>query len=217
LRENPPVFFRRALKLVNGSTISIGTCNSVPCGLTIVSENPVYVQGDFNNPGLSTTFTGASVGASVVSDAVTLLSNNWNDVNSIAFPFLNTGQRTASDTTFRLAISGGKGIPFQLPAVGANPNDFGTDGGVHNFLRYLEDWGGGAPTGTLWYEGSIVSMYYSHQGVGTYKCCTTVYSPPTRAYAFDTNFLTPNLLPPLTPMLRAINTIGFSQILLPTQ
>jgi hypothetical protein len=29
--------------------------------------------------------------------------------------------------------------------------------------------------------------------------------------------LTPNLLPPLTPMLRAINTIGFTQILLPTQ
>jgi hypothetical protein len=21
-------------------------------------------------------------------------------------------------------------------------NDFGTDGGVHNFLRYLEEWGG---------------------------------------------------------------------------
>ena len=218
LRENPPLFFRRALKLVNGSTISMGACNSVPCGLTIVSENPVYIQGDYNNPGLNTAFTGASVGASVVADAVTLLSNNWNDVNSFAFPYLNvTNKRVASDTTYRLAISGGKGIPFQLPAVGANPNDFGTDGGVHNFLRYLEDWGGGAPTGTLWYEGSIVSMYYSHQGVGTYKCCTTVYSPPTRAYAFDTNFLTPNLLPPLTPMLRAINTIGFSQILLPTQ
>jgi hypothetical protein len=60
-------------------------------------------------------------------------------------------------------------------------------------------------------------MYYSHQGVGTYKCCNTVYSPPVRAYQFDTNFLTPNLLPPLTPMLRAINTIGFTQILLPTQ
>ena len=218
LRENPPLFFRRALKLVNGSTITMGTCNSVPCGLTIVSENPVYVQGDYNNPGLNTAFTGASVGASVIADAVTLLSNRWNDVNSFAFPYLNNiDRRVASDTTFRLAIAGGKGIPFKQPTVGAPPQDFGTDGGTHNFLRYLEDWGGGAPTGTLWYEGSIVSMYYSHQGVGTYKCCNTVYSPPVRAYQFDTNFLTPNLLPPLTPMLRAINTIGFTQILLPTQ
>jgi hypothetical protein len=218
LRENPPLFFRRALKIVNGSTISLGTCNSVPCGLTIVSENPIYLQGDYNNPGLNTAFTGASVGASVIADAVTLLSDNWNDVNSFAFPFLNVNdQRVASDTTFRLAISGGKGIPFPIPTVGAPANDFGTDGGTHNFLRYLEDWGGGAPTGTLWYEGSIVSMYYNHQGVGTYKCCSTVYNPPVRAYQFDTNFLTPNLLPPLTPMLRAINTIGFTQILLPTQ
>lgn len=60
-------------------------------------------------------------------------------------------------------------------------------------------------------------MYYNHQGVGTYKFCATVYSPPVRACAFDTIFLAPNLLPPLTPMLRAINTIGFTQILLPTQ
>lgn len=218
LRENPPLFFRRALKLVNGSTITMGTCNSVPCGLTIVSENPVYVQGDYNNPGLNTAFTGTSVGASVIADAVTLLSNKWNDVNSFAFPYLNnTDRRVASDTTFWLAIAGGKGIPFKQPTVGAPPQDFGTDGGTHNFLRYLEDWGGGAPTGTLWYEGSIVSMYYNHQGVGTYKCCNTVYSPPVRTYKFDTNFLTPNLLPPLTPMLRAINTIGFTQILLPTQ
>jgi hypothetical protein len=216
LRENPPLFFRRALKLVNGSTIALGVCNSVPCGLTIVSENPVYVQGDYNNPGLNTAFTGASVGASVIADAITLLSDKWNDINSFAFPY-QTGKRLASDTTFRVAISGGKGIPFPIPTVGAPPNDFGTDGGTHNFLRYLEDWGNGAPAGTLWYEGSIVSMYYNHQGVGTYKCCNTVYNPPVRAYAFDTNFLTPNLLPPLTPMLRAINTIGFTQILLPTQ
>ena len=47
--------------------------------------------------------------------------------------------------------------------------DFGTDGGTHNFLRYIENW-----DETLYYEGSIVSMYYNHQAVGTFKCCTTV-------------------------------------------
>jgi hypothetical protein len=105
----------------------------------------------------------------------------------------------------------GKGIPFKQPT--GTPKDFGTDGGTHNFLRYLENWG----AQTLYYEGSIASLYYNHQAVGLYKCCTTVYSPPTRGYQFDTNFLTPNLLPPLTPMLRTVNTIGFTQMLLPTQ
>ena len=92
--------------------------------------------------------------------------------------FLTTSNnRTTTDTTYRVAVVGGKGIPFKQPTVGGPPQDFGTDGGAHNFLRYMENWGG-----TLYYEGSIVSMYYNHQAVGTFKCCTTVYSPPTRAY-----------------------------------
>lgn len=216
LRENPPLLFRRALKVVDGSTITLGTCNSVPCGLTIVAENPVYLQGDYNNPGLSTTFANAGVGAAIISDALTLLSDNWNDVNSFSFPYLDSQNgRVAHDTTYRVAIAAGKGIAFLNPA--GTYQDFGTDGGAHNFLRFMEDWGGSQPNGTLYYQGSIVSMFYNHQAVGSYKCCTTVYAPPGRAYQFDTNFLTPSLLPPLTPMLRTVNTIGFTQMILPTQ
>jgi PilX N-terminal len=210
LRENPATLYRRALKIVDGDTISMGTCNSVPCGLTLVAENPVYVQGDYNNPGLSTSFSGTGVAASVIGDAVTLLSDSWNDVNSFASPY-SPGNRTGVTTTYRMAVVGGKGVPFKQPTVGSTPQDFGTDGGTHNFLRYLESWS------SLYYRGSIVNMYYNHQAVGVYKCCTTVYGAPTRNYQFDTNFLTPSLLPPLTPMLRTINTIGFTQTILPTQ
>ncbi|MFZ3200716.1 MAG: PilX N-terminal domain-containing pilus assembly protein [Candidatus Acidiferrales bacterium] len=222
LRENPPIFFRRALKLVDGSLINanIGTCNTVPCGLTIASENPVYVQGDYNNnpntdSNLSTPSADPHVGASIVADAVTLLSDNWNDVNSFAFPY-TPGNRSGVTTTYRVAVAAGKGIPFQRTATfGAYPTppqDFGTDGGVHNFLRFLEGW-----NGSLFYTGSIVSIFYNHQAVGVYKCCSTVYSAPTRGYNFDKDFLTPALLPPETPMLRDINAIGFTQMILPTQ
>ena len=62
---------------------------------------------------------------------------------------------------------------------------------------------------------SIVSLYYNRQGTGDYKCCTTVYSPPTRGYNFDTDFLTPACLPPRTPMFRTVNTIGFTEYVLP--
>jgi hypothetical protein len=44
-----------------------------------------------------------------------------------------------------------------------------------------------------------------------------VYSPPTRGYNFDTEFLTPSLLPPQTPMLRSLNTISMTQMDLSTQ
>jgi hypothetical protein len=45
--------------------------------------------------------------------------------------------------------------PSRYWATGADYG-FGTDGGVHNFLRFLEDWGGSTPN----YEGSLVSLYY---------------------------------------------------------
>jgi hypothetical protein len=38
-----------------------------------------------------------------------------------------------------------------------------------------------------------------------------VYSPPTRAYAFDTDFLIPSQLPPGTPRFRDINNLSFRQ------
>jgi hypothetical protein len=209
-RENPPVFFRRALKIVNGATLNIGTSCSGTDGLTIVSENPVYIQGDYNAPVDDGTWGGTSVAAAVEGDAVTFLSNNWNDVNSFAFPF-NTGNRNAVPTAYRAAIISGKGIPF--PSIGGQAQDFGTDGGVHNFLRFLENWGV-----VCHYRGSMVSFYYNRQAVGTYKG-TGVYSPPSpRDYTFDTNFtLGPACLPPRTPSLRSVNTIGFSQEILPTQ
>ena len=159
---------------MDGSTISSGaTCNGVACGLAVIAENPVYIQGDYNNPGLNTGFTGTGVAASVIADAVTLLSDGWNDANSFAFPY-SPGNRTATDTTYRVAVVGGKEVAFKQPTVGSPPVDFGTDGGAHNFLRYLENWT------NLYYQGSIVSMYYNHQAVGTFKCCTTVYGPPNR-------------------------------------
>ncbi|HKV25168.1 MAG TPA: hypothetical protein VJN93_11310 [Candidatus Acidoferrum sp.] len=210
-RENPNPFFRRAVKIMDGNLLTaLGTCpGTVPCGLAIATENPAYIQGDFNANSAGGGFNDANVAVSVNADAVTLLSNKYNDVNSFAFPYNNN--HTAVTTYYRTAIMAGKGDSFAQPA--GTPQDFGTDGGVHNFLRYIENWGGQ----TLNYRGSIISMYTNRQAVGAYKCCTVVYSPPTRGYNFDTEFLTPSLLPPRTPLFRDVNTTGFTQLLLPNQ
>jgi hypothetical protein len=216
-RENANFFFRRAVKIVNGSNIAnvINNCpGAILCGLTIAAENPVYVQGDYNctGPCNGNNFSAAHVATAVLGDSVTLLSNNWNDVNSFLSPY-NTGNRNAVTTYYRTAIMGGKGVSFAQPGTYVTSQDFGTDGGLHNFLRYIENWGGQ----TLNYRGSLVSLFYNRQGIGVFKCCATVYNPPTRGYNFDTEFLTPNLLPPRTPLFRDVNTTGFTQLLLPTQ
>jgi hypothetical protein len=214
-RENPPVFFRRALKIMDGASLNLGTsCGPVVCGLTIAAENPVYIQGDFNAPVDDGTWGGATVAAAVAGDVVTFLSNNWNDATTFNFPQHIAGNvRNAVPTAYRLGVISGKGIPFPEIPGACGCNDFGTDGGVHNFLRFLENWGV-----VCHYRGSIVSFYYNRQAVGTYKGAG-VYNPPSpRDYSFDTNFtLGPADLPPQTPKLKSVNTTGFSQEILPTQ
>ena len=219
-RMNRAIFFRRALKLVNGSSIDLGTdSDGIPYGLSVAAENPIYVQGNYNSNG---SFTGAHVAASVIGDAVTFLSNNWDDRYSFNCPHSTSGScngglpgRIAGTTWYRMAIISGKGKSFQHP-----PNryqDFGTDGGVHNFLRFIENWSGQ----TLNYRGSIVSLYYNRQAVGTYKCGDSgydnVYRPPSRGYKFDEEFLNPKLLPPKTPHFKDINITGFTQLKMPNQ
>ena len=121
-----------------------------------------------------------------------------------------TVARQGNTTWYRVAIVGGITVPFPNPA--GTGQDYGTDGGVHNFLRYVEAW-----SGTLEYQGSIIELFTSRQANGTFKCCNTVYSPPTRGYNFDVNFLDPTLLPPRTPLFRDVNTTGWTRLLLPGQ
>jgi hypothetical protein len=216
-RENPNALFRRAVKLVHGNLITLPTCvGGVSCGLTISTENPAYIQGDFNANSGGGGFADPSVATSVVADAITILSASWNDVNSFASPFNASFNRTGATTYVRTGVVAGKEVSFQIPAWDTTAidgsQDFGTDGGVHNFLRFLEKW-----NGTLFYEGSIISLYYSRQATGLFNSGGNNYSPPTRGYQFDVNFLTPTLLPPRTPMFRDINTTGFTQLLLPNQ
>ena len=205
---------RHAVKLVDGGFGNVpyrqdGTLLS-PGGFTLSSENPVYIQGNYNTNAGDPAMTGGAdiaghAAASVIADSVTLLSNNWSDLTSFVNPTAMTN-RNAATTWYRLAIAGGKNINFPKPGWGAQ--DFGTDGGAHNFLRYLEDWSGQS----LNYRGSLVSLYYSTYLTGVFKCCTTVYSPPVRNYSFDADFALPGGLPPGTPMFRDVDTLGYRQV-----
>jgi hypothetical protein len=195
------------LRLTNGQNIrGLGIV-----GLTIVSENPVYIQGNWNADG---TFAGPHAATAVIADAVTLLTSDWNDTVSFVWPYRVSpvsgvgGRPRGADSWYRLGIIAGKGRAFPRPS--GTPTDFGTDGGAHNFLRYLQQ-GNRAVN----YRGSIATFYYNRQAVGTYKCCSTVYEAPDRFYNFDTDFLEPSLLPPNTPLFRDLNAVGFAQDLRP--
>jgi hypothetical protein len=169
---------RRGVRLINGSKIPA-------MGLTVASLNPVYIQGNFNTGG-----TPASNGnpsdptnpqvsgytrapCSVLGDSVDILSNAWNDSNSLA----GTSSRVANNTTINTAILAG--IVPTAPVGG----DGSYSGGAENFPRFLEDWS----SAILTYYGSMVEMYKSQQSTGEWGKAN-VYVPPTRHWYFDTNF-----------------------------
>jgi Tfp pilus assembly protein PilX len=269
-RANRVTGARHALKLVDGSLGNLPTMppgnpfnncaqsatNPTACGgFTVASENPVYIQGNYNtncpaavaggtfnpctpnNVNYDPTWTNTAAAepnhaaASIIADAVTLLSNNWQDagISTTYLPAINqtngslenpinpsttTGaspNRLSSTSYYRAAVAGGKNIAFNNPAN--NPDAYyGMDGGVHNFLRFVEDWD--APGGAqrqLYYKGSLVSLYWSTYATGPFKCCNLVYHPPDRQYTFDPLFASPQNLPPGTPMFRNVDNLSYRQ------
>ena len=226
---------RHGLRLVDGGMDGAGNSylpHPVPpatgFGFTVASEEPVYVYGNYNSGTSDPFFPSSGVNAAtphsaaaIIADAVTLLSNppsastvpaniGWTDVESLTFPGVVTGgNRPANTSYYRMAIAAGKSIPFPWPgwAQASGKADFGTDGGMHNFLRYLEDRSGT----TVNYAGSMISMYYSQYATGNFKCCSAVYGAPTRYYFFDTQFLNPANLPPGTPMFQDVVSLSYHQ------
>lgn len=204
---------RRGVRIKNGTKIPLNPTAGAS-GLTIASSNPLYLQGDFNTGGTGTSVPSNVSGSytdpnnppaaqvsgytraptSMLADAVTILSNNWNDANSTAtLPYgsPSTTPREATPTTVNTAIISG--------IVNTNVNgDNRYSGGAENFPRFLEDWS----TSTLTYYGSMVELYQSKYSIGEWGN-GNVYNPPQRQWFFDNNFkITP---PPGSLMLVSYN------------
>ena len=176
---------RRAFRLINGWAM---TEKSPYNGLTIVSENPVYIQGNYNTSATSSasvpsnngTFTDPDASgytrkpAAVIADAITVLSGAWDDAKSNQA----ISTRIASNTTVNAALVSGH--------MASNGSRY--SGGGENFIRLLEDW----KDATFCYYGSLVQLYASNQAVGPWNGDGFVYKSPktTRIYYDDFAFST---------------------------
>ena len=166
------------VRLVNGSQLPSQ-------GLTVVSQNPVYIAGDYN-----TVRVGANhPPAAVLGDAVTVLSNAWEQNNYDTKGSQAFQNRVASATTVNAAIATG---PSAESSMGKD------NGKANNLVRFLEDW----TNKTFSYSGSMLALWHSQQARGDWKCCGAgslyYYAPPTRVWGYDTLFNTTQ--PPGTPM-----------------
>jgi hypothetical protein len=174
-----------AVRMVNGQQLP-------PSGLTVATPMPIYVKGNYNTTTNGSAFS-LNLGdvkntapAALIGDAITILSSNWADTNNATTPL---GSRNPANTTINAATLEG--------IVQSDGNNY--SGGVENFLRLLENWGG-----TVTYNGSIVVMFPSQYATNAWQNPGAYYNAPTRNWGFDVNFLNSGQLPPLTPTVKAI-------------
>jgi len=165
---------KRGIRLKNGS--------SLPQAMTIVAENSVYIQGDYNTGGTppsdSGTFASPTVSgytrkdAAVIGDAVNILSGAWVDTNSDQA----ISKRIATSTTVNAALVTGE--------VASNSGYY--SGGGENFVRFLEDWQKNSQTFT--YYGSMVELFNSEQATGYWSASANVAKLPSNHWYYDTGF-----------------------------
>jgi type II secretory pathway pseudopilin PulG len=207
--------YRPVVRLVNGKQIMS------EAGLTIVTDRPLYVKGDYNSA------PGAWVPAALVADANTVLSANWDDAKAVCKnyqkgkPTLSqtcTGydvtKLVASATAVHAAIlAGSKETPcyYADPGCPGSPDPSGdgsyySGGGVADLLRVLEAWN----KALLFYRGSFVSLHESVFGTG--KWAQAYYTAPTRDWGYDLKFDDPDNLPPATPGVGTVVQTSFRPV-----
>ena len=173
-----------AVKLVNGAILPSN-------GLTVASNNPIYIKGDYNTGGANPpsnsgdptkpqvdNYNGTGQPyprppSLVIGDAVNILSNAWNDSNS----FNSLSSRVASNTTVNTAIVSGN--TFRLVT--------GTTAVARKTSHvFLESW----TNKTFTYYGSMVELYQSQTANGQWVYGNNIYEAPIRQWYFDTKFRT---------------------------
>jgi len=196
------------IKIVNASVLGRP--------FTIATDLPVYVQGNYNS-------TVAWQPSAIVGDAFTWLSSSFSTtgivnrggtqatVGGVTRWVYAPQPAAAGTTTIYAAILAGHGAtPFDWVTPGVTPvgcNFTGTGsqayfygGGLENFPRFLEDWGGR----TAFYRGSLVSIAYAQKASNFCGWAGGYYGVPTRNWAFDTRFQDPANLPPGTPVVGSV-------------
>jgi hypothetical protein len=231
---NPTNYFRRAVRIFNAENLQVtGGANKLSStkGVTISSENMVYVWGNYNTTGINAAppdgtaalnddtadyhYNGNQVPSSLVCDAFMPLSKTWFDASSSIYPD-DTGKRPAdaslpgvtAETSMRMGVIAGNNLSALSGSPDAgNSSESRLNGGMHNFPRFLEAWG----DQRFNFVGSLIPLWHSTQALGQYNTDTAVYSPPTRDWAFDATFLAPDRLPPGTPQFQYIEPTAFRQ------
>ncbi len=223
------------VRIYNGSNLSGTVGGRTMEGLSIISDQAVYIQGDYNC-GPSSNCNNGNLDddirkpAAVMADSINVLSNNWplddsfsdRDISqeaSSSAPRQPNINRPATETTVNAAFLAG--IDITGGANGTAFQDIGkSGGGVNNFPRFHEDWRNGVTDLSqviFHYQGSLVSLGAPTKvkglfcGSGSMNGDCNIYNPPDRDWRFDPYFKDAENMPPIAPQVVYLKQEIFSR------
>ncbi len=191
-----------------------------PTGVTVVTDQAVYIVGNYNRG-----IAGGGVArqpAALVGDSLNVMSQRyWRAsaasgcaANCCNGDFCRDGQSVRSLTSSdRDAATTWINAGFLGGVDETVPGDY--NGGLENYPRFHEDWGGGR---ALNYQGSFVSLGLPERvdgdwcgtGGSTSSGCN-IYKPPQRNWNYDPAFNDAANLPPLTPRFVYVQQVLFTE------
>ena len=197
------------VRLVNG-TVANGSSlipNYGPNGIgfSLATNAPLYILGNFNADGVVGTNAGTTPDdgqdgssghtsrespSSLAADSITILSNDWSDVND-SYSLKPTAAANVEIASAFL--------------VGLTPTATAMSGGAHNLPRFLENW----TNVTVAIRGSLVEMFNCK--ISTQPWSTAYYGAPVRKWGFDVLFQN-GVYPPFTPKVMSYRRVDFTDL-----
>lgn len=218
------------IRLYNGESLK-PTISGAPQikGLTIVSDEAVYVRGDYNLHTDTDPEDDDWRPAAVMADTINVLSEAWklDDSNGRGYSSnlpattINFGSRIPQETTINAAFLSGVEITGGENGAASQQGPASKDsGGVNNYPRFHEHWSNTSAVPSTQecdeiygthqtrhcfnYRGSFVSLNeprrVNSEFCGSYNSSNcNIYSPPVRNWDYESRFDDADYLPPLSP------------------
>jgi len=187
-----------AVRITNASRMPRNSKNA----MTVATDRPMYLAGNVNTDSKATLL--------LAGDAMTVLSKELNDstgrnsgsagdteTNAIFMLGQVSSKYTPVDPTTKKPVAGVQVDSYGVPNRGQNSEKdhyepgygrFQWSGGVHNVIRYLENWGGKKHT----YNGSLICLFESRVATSRHQTTakgyggdSTYYGAPDRNYNWD--------------------------------
>jgi len=220
-------------KVSSGSSL-LPTVNGTN-GLTVATNAPMYVVGNFNADGSNTTTSGVNGAATtpddgrtdaigttasaespvaLAADAITILSPGYfaaEASNGSSVPTSNSSSTNAgvSWSTAKPNASGTIEVAAAFITGLVSTTSAANSGGAHNLPRFLENWNPSSGQLTVCIRGSLVSMYKSK--IATKPFSGAYYGAPQRNWGFDKIFQNGHF-PPVTPKVMSYRRTDFSDM-----